>query len=58
LNDSDPEIGSPDASNSQNASIFAGLAKARGRQNIYYWRIKDKKEIDFIVKDKNAALPI
>jgi len=39
-------------------SIFAELAKARGRQNIYYWRTKDKKEIDFIVKDKNTILPI
>jgi len=39
-------------------SVFAELVKARGRQNVCYWRTKDGKEIDFIVKDKNALLPV
>lgn len=39
-------------------SIFAELVKAYGRQNIYYWRTKDKKEIDFVVKNKNTLLPV
>lgn len=39
-------------------SIFSELVKKYGQDNIYYWRTKDKKEIDFIVKDKNKILPV
>lgn len=39
-------------------SVFAELVKARERENIYYWRTKDGKEIDFIVKEKNNLLPV
>jgi len=39
-------------------SIFAELVKKYGRDNIYYWRTKDKKEIDFIVREKNKIIPI
>lgn len=39
-------------------SIFSELIKKLGQNNIYYWRTKDKKEIDFIVKEKNKVLPI
>lgn len=38
-------------------SIFTELVKKYGQKNIYYWRTKDKKEIDFIIKDKNKILP-
>jgi uncharacterized protein len=38
-------------------SIFSELVKKYGRENIYYWRTKDKKEIDFIIKDKNRIIP-
>lgn len=39
-------------------SIFSELVKKFGRENIYYWRTKDKKEIDFIIKDKNIIIPV
>ncbi|MEK9129864.1 MAG: ATP-binding protein [Patescibacteria group bacterium] len=39
-------------------NIFSELIKKYGRENIYYWRTKDKKEIDFIVKNKNEITPI
>jgi len=39
-------------------SVFSELVKRYGRDNIYYWRTKDKREIDFILKDKNAVIPI
>lgn len=38
-------------------SIFSELVKRYGQKNIYYWRTKDKKEIDFIIKDKNKVIP-
>lgn len=38
-------------------SIFSELVKKYGRENIYFWRTKDKKEIDFIIKDKNKIIP-
>ncbi|MDO8667995.1 MAG: ATP-binding protein [bacterium] len=38
-------------------SVFSELVKKYGRENIYYWRTKDKKEIDFIIKDKNRIIP-
>lgn len=38
--------------------IFAELAKKYTHEAIFYWRTKDKKEIDFILKIKNSILPI
>lgn len=38
-------------------SVFSELIKRYGRENIYYWRTKDKKEIDFIIKNKNRIIP-
>ena len=39
-------------------SIFAELVKRYGQDSIFYWRTKDKKEIDFILRIKNNILPI
>jgi uncharacterized protein len=37
-------------------SIFAELVKKFETKNIYYWRTKDKKEIDFILRKKNDLI--
>jgi len=39
-------------------SVFAELIKKYGKNSVFYWRTKDKKEIDFILKVKNVVLPI
>ncbi len=39
-------------------SIFAELVKRYGVDQINYWRTKDKKEIDFVVKLPEALLPL
>jgi len=39
-------------------SIFSELVKKYGQKNICYWRTKDKKEIDFIINDKNKVVPV
>lgn len=39
-------------------NIFSELVKKYGKDNIYYWRTADKKEIDFILKSDNKLLPI
>lgn len=39
-------------------SIFSELAKRYGQKSIYYWRTKDKKEIDYIIVDKNKVIPV
>jgi predicted AAA+ superfamily ATPase len=39
-------------------AIFAELVKKYKKDGIFYWRTKDKKEIDFILKNKNKILPI
>jgi hypothetical protein len=39
-------------------NIFSELIKKYKSGNIYYWRTKDKKEIDFIIKDKNNIIPV
>lgn len=39
-------------------SVFSELVKAYGRENINYWRTQDKKEIDFILRDKDKLLPL
>lgn len=39
-------------------AVFAELARKYGGQSVFYWRTKDKKEIDFILKIKNEILPV
>ncbi|MFA5248262.1 MAG: ATP-binding protein [Patescibacteria group bacterium] len=39
-------------------SIFGDFVKKYGRNSVYYWRTKDKKEIDFIIRDKNKIIPV
>lgn len=39
-------------------SVFAELIKKHSQKNVFFWRTKDKKEIDFILKSGGAALPI
>jgi uncharacterized protein len=38
--------------------IYSELIKKYGTDQVNYWRTKDKKEIDFVVKIANAVLPI
>lgn len=38
--------------------IFAELVKRHDKDSVYYWRTKDKKEIDFIVRIKKDVLPV
>lgn len=38
--------------------IFAELVKKYTQDTVYYWRTKDKREIDFILKIKNTILPV
>jgi predicted AAA+ superfamily ATPase len=38
--------------------IFAELIKKYTRDAVFYWRTKDRKEIDFILRIKNKILPI
>ncbi|MBI4801075.1 MAG: ATP-binding protein [Elusimicrobia bacterium] len=46
------------AGNVFETSVFAGLVKKYGKDSVFYWRSKDKKEIDFILKRRGAALPM
>jgi len=39
-------------------SVFSELVKKYGKDSVYYWRTKDKKEIDFVLKDRKGTLPI
>lgn len=38
--------------------IFTELAKRYNKDSVFYWRTKDKKEIDFILKIRNEIFPI
>jgi len=38
-------------------SVFSELVKKYKKDDIYYWRTKNKKEIDFILKDKKNVVP-
>ena len=38
--------------------VFAELVKKYGRESVFFWRTKDKKEIDFILKIKDSLIPI
>lgn len=39
-------------------AVFSELVKKHNKEAINYWRTKDKKEIDFILKQKNRIIPI
>ena len=39
-------------------SVFGESVKFFGKENVNYWRTKDKKEIDFILNIKNIIVPI
>jgi len=39
-------------------SVFSELVKKYERKSVYYWRTKNKKEIDFILKNKRNILPV
>ena len=39
-------------------AIFSELVKHFGKNSINFWRTKDKKEIDFILKKENKIIPI
>ena len=39
-------------------SVFAEMVKKYSGENVFYWRTKDKKEIDFILRAKNKVLPV
>ncbi len=39
-------------------TIFSEFIKLYPRKQIFYWRTKDKKEIDFIIMDKNTPIPM
>lgn len=38
--------------------VFAELVKKYSQDAVFYWRTKDRKEIDFILRIKGAILPI
>lgn len=38
--------------------IFAEMVKKYTQEAIFYWRTKDKREIDFILRIKNTILPV
>ncbi len=39
-------------------AIFSELIKKFGKDSVNFWRTKDKKEIDFILKFRNKIIPI
>lgn len=39
-------------------AVFSELVKYFGRESVYYWRTKDKKEIDFILRYRNKIIPL
>ncbi|MCX7881238.1 MAG: ATP-binding protein [Patescibacteria group bacterium] len=39
-------------------SIFSQLVKKYGRKNIFYWRNKNQKEVDFIIHKKDKLIPV
>lgn len=39
-------------------AIFSELVKNFGKESVNFWRTKDKKEIDFILKVKNKIIPL
>ncbi len=39
-------------------AVFSELVKKYGKEAVYYWRTKDKKEIDFVLRIKRDVLPV
>jgi predicted AAA+ superfamily ATPase len=39
-------------------AVFAELAKRYGKEAVYFWRTRDKKEIDFVIRKGDIVLPI
>ena len=39
-------------------AVFSELVKRCGKDRIFDWRTKDKKEIDFILRQKDTILPV
>jgi hypothetical protein len=39
-------------------AIFAEMVKKYGRESIFYWRTKDKKEIDFVLRARDTLTPV
>lgn len=39
-------------------AVFAELIKKYGKEALHYWRTKDKREIDFILRIKNDVMPL
>lgn len=39
-------------------AVFSELVKSFGKETVYFWRTKDKKEIDFILKYQNKIIPL
>ncbi|KKT35034.1 MAG: hypothetical protein UW24_C0016G0007 [Parcubacteria group bacterium GW2011_GWA2_44_12] len=39
-------------------AVFSEMIKLFGKEAVNFWRTKDKKEIDFIVREKNNLLPV
>lgn len=39
-------------------AVFSEMVKKFGKESINFWRTKDKKEIDFILKIQNKIIPI
>ncbi len=39
-------------------AVFSDLVKRYGQKNINHWRTMDKKEIDFILSNRNKIIPI
>lgn len=39
-------------------AVFAELAKRYGKEAVYFWRTRDKKEIDFVIRKGDLVLPL
>jgi uncharacterized protein len=40
------------------SGVFSELIKKYGKENVFFWRTKDRKEIDFVLRKKDAVIPI
>ena len=39
-------------------SVFSEIIKGRRKEEVFFWRTQDKKEIDFIIKKGQALIPV
>jgi len=39
-------------------SVFSEIIKGRRKQEVFFWRTQDKKEVDFIIKRGQALIPV